>query len=261
MNYQQEDVAPEYSLIRAVEREFQETALDLTFDYTEIAFDALIETDAISEIPIVKTMLGVYKLGNLIREKHFIKKILSFFQEYHSGQIDSEEVEAFNKRFKTDEKYKQKVIEHVVILVDRIIEIKKSRILAHLLLAHTQGFIDWKHYTQLSFSLERLHPQGLEVLKIITANNRIPLSSLKQEQFELLASVGLAYEHRQITTQPMPDPGLSGSDVMNVLSNNPINSRHNQGSNPLAVTGVYFTPYLTDLGKDLCSYGLSKIGE
>ncbi len=62
----------------------------MAIDYSEVAIDQILENEILSELPIVKTIYNTFKVGIALKERHFAKKILSFFREFHSGNISGE---------------------------------------------------------------------------------------------------------------------------------------------------------------------------
>lgn len=75
------------NLTESISDEIIETTIDLSIDYAEITMDEIID-GTLREIPLIKTIYSLGKLGYSIREKFFVKKILTFLQEFHSQKID-----------------------------------------------------------------------------------------------------------------------------------------------------------------------------
>lgn len=246
------EINAESTLTIAFKNELQQTALDLMVDYGEVALDSI--TDVLSEFPLIKTIVSFYKVGMSFKKRDFIRKLFQFFQEYKSGQISSEEVKKFNEKMETDKSYREKVTEHILLYVDKVETTEKAKILARLLLAHTQGHYDWSHFTYLSASLNRLHPFGLAILnKYFSEQYPNQTLRLDPEQFEVLASAGLAYSQSQnVYTRARPREDESTRFMRDVFGIGGPKSTQNQ--NTLSgTTNVY---YLSTLGKDLCLFGI-----
>lgn len=250
------EINAENSLTKAFKNELQKTALDMAFDYAEIGLDSIVENDALSEVPIVKTVLSFYKVGVSLRERDFIRKLLQFLHEFNLGQVSTEKAEEFSEKLEDNKSYREKVTEHVLLYVEKLETLDKAKILARLLLAHTQGHYDWEHFTHLSASLNRLHPYGLAILsKNSFESNPNQTLHLDPEQFEILASAGLAFSQPQnvyTRTQNKEDgltqftrdlTGFGGAGrtrTTNILS---------------GTRNVY---YLSTLGRDLRLYGIKN---
>ncbi len=158
--------------------ELIEPSIDLAIDYSEIALDTIFDEEILEEIPIIKTIVSTYKIGNSIKERHFTKKIALFFKEFYSCSIEETKLTEFREKFSTDEKYRDKVMEQISIYNDRFIDNQKSRILANLFASHIEGKFDWTYYLELSHCLESLSPRTILLLhKMSEADFRIPFKS------------------------------------------------------------------------------------
>ena len=102
---------------------------DNSLDYAEIDIDAFVNNEILKEIPIVKTVVGAVKSGLKIKEIHFTKKILTFLNEFHSGDLSPEKHLAFQKKFESDKKYRAKVLEQIMIVNDNFTQVEKSKII------------------------------------------------------------------------------------------------------------------------------------
>ncbi|MGW7160716.1 hypothetical protein [Paenibacillus taichungensis] len=103
----------------AVSNELINTALDLTVDYSEIALDSLLSNDLISEIPIVKSIVALGRFGISIKQLHFTKKVLCFLKEFHS-RSSTNNIVKFKNKLNTDQKFKDKVTEQIILMIDRL---------------------------------------------------------------------------------------------------------------------------------------------
>jgi hypothetical protein len=158
-------------IIKSVESEILNPTVDLSIDYAEIALDSFLDNDAISEIPIVKSIVGIAKIGISIKERHDLKKLLTFFKEFQSGNISDENRLAFNKKFNSNEKYRTEVVETIVLLNERFLDLKKSKILANLMNAHINHHLTWNELNDISIILDNIHPKAFLFLKEMAEKN------------------------------------------------------------------------------------------
>ncbi|MDF2431294.1 MAG: hypothetical protein JWP44_925 [Mucilaginibacter sp.] len=96
---------------------------DLTIDYAELALDSFLDNEAIKQIPIVKTFVGLVKGGVKVHEIFFAKKLLTFLQEFHSGNIEPEKVEHFRNNLK----YRNEAVENLTIMIGRFVDVQKAK--------------------------------------------------------------------------------------------------------------------------------------
>jgi len=145
---------------------------DLATDYAEIGLDMIFDNEVVKEIPFVKTIIGIAKGGIWVRERHFVKKMLVFFEHYHKGNLPEDKRLAFIEKMKNDVKYKEKVVDHITIFIDRFVEHEKSEILANLLLAHLNEKFDWKCFRLLSICLDNLNLQGVPLIEAMSKKEK-----------------------------------------------------------------------------------------
>jgi hypothetical protein len=187
----------ENSLAIIVQTGLVDPGIDLSTDLTEIAIDTIFTDGILKEIPIVKSIVAISKAGLAIKDMHFAKKILTFFQEFHKGNISQEKRDEFLNKLITDTPYRQDVMEQIIIYNDRFLITAKSKILANLLLAHVNGNIDWETFSETSQSLESINSRGLKAMSKLHGSGQMYQSFASQiepmiDGFLLIAA-GIAY--------------------------------------------------------------------
>ncbi len=154
----------EKSIEKIVQEGLVSPTIDLTVDYAELALDSFLDNEVVKEIPIVKSVVGLVKGGLKVREIYFAKKLLAFLKEFHEGSLEPSKRIEFQSKFKEDKKYRDSVVEQIMILNERFLEIEKSKILANLFAAHINGKFDWENFCDLSVCLDNLHLRGVKLL-------------------------------------------------------------------------------------------------
>lgn len=134
---------------------------DNALDYAEIGLDAFVSSGILKEIPIVKTIVGFVKSGLKVKEIFFAKKILTFLKAFHSGKLPKDKFNKFQEDFTTDEKYRAKVMEQIMVFNDTFLQVEKSKIFANLFAAHLNGFYEWDDFINLSYCLNQLNMYGV----------------------------------------------------------------------------------------------------
>lgn len=123
---------------------------DLLMDIGEIGIDFVFEDSPLKEFPIVKIVCSVAKTGMAIRERHLLNKTLSFIKKLNSNNLDSEEYELYKEKLRRKDKILYRDLEHVLIILDRLLEKEKASILANLYSAYINKkltFDDFKNYS------------------------------------------------------------------------------------------------------------------
>lgn len=175
--------------------------LDLSIDYSEIFIDDIIHNEAIKEIPIIKSIVGVIKGGISISQFWFAKKLLIFIREFNSGQIKLEKVQSFKKKLNEDQKLGKRVAEKLMIFIDRNIEIKQTQIIANLFKAYVNQDISFEELNNILITLDKLNPKSFNAFfdleKIdftITEQNHKEIGERNFEMESLITNSGFALE-------------------------------------------------------------------
>lgn len=186
------------SLSETFSNEILNPTIDLSIDYSEIYLDDFIESEALKEIPLVKSAVGIIKAGISINQFFFAKKLLSFIQEFNSKTLDPAKREKFQDRILKDHKFRKKVTEQTMVFIDRHIVITKTQVLAQLFSSFVEDKISFDQYVSLSLSLEKVHPDSFNFLKELSETNfEVSQDKKGDKKFDeqaLLLSSGIARE-------------------------------------------------------------------
>jgi hypothetical protein len=188
---------PESNISKKISEELVNPSLDLGIDYAEIGVDKLADGAIFEEVPIVKTILSAVRTGVAIKDYFFCKKLLIFLREFHLNTISKEKLAGFQYKFSSNQKFKEKTIEYILVLNERFLELDKSKILANLFASHIEGEIDWEYFRQLSACLDRIFPGTISILhKLYEMNFKMERNHELDtiETLTLLSSAGLGIQ-------------------------------------------------------------------
>ena len=200
---------------------------DIGSDLLELPIDLLTNNEVIKDIPVVGTITKLGKTAGTIRDGYLIKKLITFIKSVNDGTISSDEIEKHRETLESNPKKLNKELETIMILVDRELEIDKTKILAELYKAYICKKMAWSDFTYLSEILERLNLRCIDDLTEIYETGHS-----KKDKFGIfiLESVGLVkYFSKQTSSRAY----LSGEKQVKVE--------------------------LTGYGKLLYKYGLKKL--
>jgi len=178
-------------------REITDRTMELSEDFLELPLDALTESEILKEVPIVKTFLALFKAGVAYRERAFIKKILKFLVAYNSGNVDHDRLLEFKSAFQLDNKYRDKVLDFLLIEIDRIGTEEKSQVLAKLFVSYLNGFISWEYFVHLSICLEQLHPISYSYLNRLSRKDFVIKKRYPMHE-GLLIAAGLGMRNEEV---------------------------------------------------------------
>jgi hypothetical protein len=215
----------ESNLIDSISKELIQTSLDLGTDYSELVLDSVFNESFLKEIPFVKTIYSLGKIGYNIKERFFVKKMLCFPSEFHNRTASPGRIEDFKNKFESDPKYKAKVTELIMVYNDSFLEIEKSKIFAKLFIAYISNAYDWNHFRLLSSYLGGINLEGVRFL-----------AQLSNTNFE-------------ISEDQTEDPPMRDFDSEALLSSAGIGYTASSWSSGF---------YVTEAGKDLYKFGIKE---
>ncbi|MFG4001930.1 hypothetical protein [Flavobacterium aquidurense] len=191
----------ENNLTETISNEIISTSVDLGLDYSELILDDFLADGILKEVPIIKTIYSIGKIGFSIKERFFVKKLFVFLQEFHNQNITPQKLNAFKAKFNSDEKYRNKVTEQLMIFTDSFLTVDKSKVLAKLFKSYIDGHFDWEYFLHLSTCLNSIHPKTFPFLQQLSNHNfKISEEPTQRgiprdgENEALLYSTGIAFE-------------------------------------------------------------------
>ena len=113
------------------------------------------EDGILKDIPIVSTAIALYKIGNSIKERHNLKKLLIFLNEINNGIADEEKRKDYQYKFQNNDNFRDREIEYLLVLIDRYVNYDKPKWLAKLYLAYLDGTIIWEELTMYAEVIDR----------------------------------------------------------------------------------------------------------
>lgn len=142
--------------INTISDEIINPTFDLTIDYSEIGIDGFFDDNLLKEIPIIKTLTSAIKLGIAVKHKFFIKKFMVFLKEFHTSTITEEKLEKFKNKFKEDKTYKEKIMDQLMLIIEDVDSVNKTKIISHLFSAHLELKYNWERFITLSNCVKNL---------------------------------------------------------------------------------------------------------
>ena len=90
--------------------------VDTVIDFSEIGLDSLIDNPLLKEFPLIKTAYGVAKTVFAVREKHMIKKTLTFIKQLNDNGISNKNYIDYKEKLKNKDRFVFKELEHILII-------------------------------------------------------------------------------------------------------------------------------------------------
>lgn len=146
--------------IKIIDEVGQEKLSDLTSDYAELSLDFFMENDTLKDIPFFGTFFKIYKTANNIKDQIFLKKLYSFL--FHLKEIPLYKRIAFIDNL---EESKQKVGEKLLILIEKLDDLDKPKIISNLFKATIEEKMTYEDFLIISNSVSNSYINDLKELR------------------------------------------------------------------------------------------------
>lgn len=171
--------------IKLIDEISSPSVTQIATDFSEVALDSILENGILKDLPGFSILTGIVKTTRNIREKIFAKKLLLFLQSLN--ECDLGKRQEFVTKLNGDQKEKQKIGETLLIILERLENMEKPKIIGNLFKAYLEEQINYKDFTKVSGILSRIQLEDLMVLK----NREVPLKDMPTDTLEYLAMNGL----------------------------------------------------------------------
>lgn len=198
----------DFDLVEQLKVSLFENSIDVAIDFAEIGLDNLLsditDSEILQEIPIIKTIYSVCKVGLAIQEKHLLKKTLVFIKEFNSKKIKPKKLEKYKKKINEQPHYVEEELGRVLILLNKILDDSKAVILAKLYRNFIEEEIDWEQFCEFTDITERIFLSDIKVLLHGYKHKGVDLGDFPNYHLDRLISIGLFENHN----------GLGGNIVL-----------------------------------------------
>ena len=193
MSHQEYDI---YPLVNSFGDSLNTNVTDLTGSLVEVGLDSIMDDGLLKDIPFLSTAISVYRIGHSVKERFCIKKLAIFIDEINKNTVKEERRSKYRLDFQENQDFRNRELEHILVLIDRYVTCDNAIFLAKIYLAYLDGIIDWVTFTQYSEILDRFLYADITALKRIGDENYLS----PQDQLLRISALGLVG-----TVEKMPD--------------------------------------------------------
>jgi hypothetical protein len=179
---------------------------ELPTDVIEFGLDQFMKNGIAKEFPILNAVASAYNITASYVNKNNAKKILVFLQEFNSGNFDEIKFNQFVHKMRTNQNYRDEVVETIILLNERFLKTEKSKILANLVVAHVNGKLSWPEFSDIAYILELVHPKCFYLLKEM-ANQPYWRSQIIQHPADEALIIAAGIGHREGNSFAIVDLG------------------------------------------------------
>ncbi|MNZ31246.1 hypothetical protein D3C78_485400 [compost metagenome] len=154
-------------------------------DFLELGIDAVLESGALKDIPLVNAVVGIFGAAGSVRDQLFVNKLIRFMSQL--SEVSQEERIAMVQKLNEDNKFSGKVGAALIEIIDRMESEKKPELSARCFAAFARGEISFEELRQILFALEKV--PSFEVEKLEQFSKSTIDESLKMDESVLLSFV------------------------------------------------------------------------
>lgn len=218
---------------------FNDEVLDVIKDYSEIAYDSIMEEGILKEIPVVKTVVAVCKTGLNIKERNFIRQTIVFLQQFNSGDLSDEKIIEHHNLLNTNPHILEKEMNVLINFLSENTEEELSKISGRIYLAYLRGALSWDKLLELIEVNRRMFIGDYKILKSINSNN---ILSREKYRYGRLIGLGLVVEY--------DSPASQNNNIYSIFYNSRKYNRRSQ----LLSDSISLDYQITPLGKTLLQF-------
>ena len=166
----------------------------ILIDISEYTIDNLIKSsDTLTDFPIIKTIASVLKGAYNIYDRNLLKNTLVFIQELNSGIIDEEKYIAYKTTIEHNPNKCEKELGRVILILNNIIDVSKSKMLARLFKAYINKILTWEEFCEYSEIVNRIFLEDIALLKKINDGEVTCINEDDKEKYRIhrLNSIGV----------------------------------------------------------------------
>ncbi|SHJ12957.1 hypothetical protein [Clostridium magnum] len=188
----------ELSLTESFSKELIKESQDPVLDIAEIGLDSIFDSKLIDEVPVLKSIAAVCKIGLNIRDRYFANKILSFINEFKKNKLDEKKYNEFKTKMENQD-YKSKVTETIIVRLDALDDINKTIIIAKLVSAFINKKISWEEFLEFSNVGNYLVKEDYETLKLFNKDSANLINFDTHERKDLKGSAYKLVQYSLVT--------------------------------------------------------------
>jgi hypothetical protein len=173
----------------------------ITPDLLEVALDNILDEGIIKDIPIVRTIVGIYKATASIRDRALVKKLVNFLSSLST--VSQEVRQQFRAKMNVDEKFKCKVGEKLLLIIERLDDMGKPSLISLAFQAYMEEHIDFDMFQRLSCAIDKSFYPDLMSFKSSGNPNRLsPQAKLELSnsgiiELQSTSSIDLSSRHNK----------------------------------------------------------------
>lgn len=146
---------------------FNESLVDDVVSIAEIGIDSILSEGLLRNLPFFSLVLGASRTIKNIQERNLLKNTAIFINEVNSHRIDEEKLQKYKEKL-NNEKFAERELGCVLILLNQYIDNIKCRILGRLFIEYVNQELTWEKFCELSDTITRFFLEDIPFLSEIS---------------------------------------------------------------------------------------------
>lgn len=196
-----QDQEERINLVPSLKKAILEPMADPIKDLGEIMIDTVFEDGVLKDIPIIRTIAGVARIGICIRERNLAKNTFAFIYGVRSQQIPQDKMEKYRMRLENP-KQAEKELGYALILLDKETQTKKAELYGKAYRAFIEEIISWDQFVELTEAISRMFMTDFRHLDRVAEGMSLQAGVREEELygFQRLKGLGLVAEENVSAT-------------------------------------------------------------
>ena len=170
---------------------FDPSLKDAVVDMAEIGLDRVLDNDILQAIPVLRTLVGIGKAYQSIRDRNAMKQTATFIMALREQNIPQNKLDEHKRKLDFDPTFAEEELGRVLVILDATHDIEKSKLLAKIYRAYIENLFDWDRFCELSDLVSRLFVSDISLLRAINEGRVSDTTQCEAYRAERLSAVGL----------------------------------------------------------------------
>jgi hypothetical protein len=121
-------------------------------DFSEVVLDSMLDDGVLQDIPVVGTIVKVFKGAMDIRDRIFIAKVARFL--FGLSRVPLKRRQLFKEKMNANNKFRRKLGSTLILLLDRLDDIEKPDFVAFCFIAYLNDAITFETFRRVTSAID-----------------------------------------------------------------------------------------------------------
>lgn len=192
---------------------------EVPIDGIERAIDTFIDNEALNAMPIAASINAIIKTGKDIHKANLLKQTEEFIKSLKNQTISQEKLQQYKKELYENEKKAKEELGRVILILDNIKDIEKSRLLAKFYATFVNQEINWSKFCEFADVIEKIFVTDIETayeLYKSTEEKEVSVKQYDRYKADRLVSTGIL----SLYSKPLTVREISGNGSRDTFEKN-----------------------------------------